>query len=393
LPASDVFTSNSSTSAEITPSEILPTLDFYTFPAGNADCLVLKTPGGRWGIVDCGLSNLNPKLRNPEKLWTTIDDLKNFLRERGVTRLAFVQLTHPEQDHYRGFYELLKDFDVDIFCTVLDTLARTKLEQLGELVDRKEQNNQLKTVEALPNTDIWAEPEYSFKLTTLTPSQKDIYAFALGASRLIKSYQPDFVNALEEDIKKGEGIKLGELITHLENTPNLKNSVPYNRLSIISLATFGQNRLLLGADAITATWRELAKTPMFSSEIAPKAAVFKYPHHGAKDGLPMDLTNNFLQQNARVTISSSGHGFTSPAYEVLSGLTLAGHAPYCTGRSSFCRGRPIGRTCTGLIKTSLTANGKVIVESSDKWREQIPVLCDPQQAIKSPDELVPKSNT
>jgi beta-lactamase superfamily II metal-dependent hydrolase len=99
----------------------LPTLDFYCWSAGDADCLLLKTPGGRWGVIDCGLTNPNPKLRNPEIIWTTINQVRDFLVGQGVKRLAFAQMSHPELDHAKGLHQLLQHFELEIFCALPET--------------------------------------------------------------------------------------------------------------------------------------------------------------------------------------------------------------------------------------------------------------------------------
>jgi hypothetical protein len=151
---------------------------------------------------------------------------------------------------------------------------------------------------------------------------------------------------------------------------------PYNRLSIITLATYGEARLLLGADAMTTSWRELTKTSAYSKPATPdyRAQAIKIPHHGANDGLPLELASVFLREGAVLVISSSGHGFVSPSGELLNGLTEKGYAPFCTGRSAWCPATIVGKSCFGLIHLILTKEGEK-VETEKPERARYPGMC------------------
>ena len=382
------------TSSSTTPGR----LELYCWPTGDNEALLIKTPGNRWGVIDCGLRNPNPKLRDPEKLWTTLNDLKEFLHVQGVKRLAFAQLSHPEKDHAKGLYELLREFELEIFFAVPGSLKRTMLGELNELIESRLRAGQTRLVEATPGKVMWEEAQHDFRLVGLGPSSRDIAAFTLAALRKIKttpnltqqSQNQSSLAEIEAKVKAGQPVDLSPIIERLETTGG---QLSYNRLSIITLGLYGPSRMLLGGDALAFSWRELSRSPLYNQP-APdptsglglgdlKARVFKVPHHGASDGLPLELTPTFVHRGAISLISSSGHGFSSPSKEILLGLTELERAPYCTGRSAWCPGQPIGRSCCGLIRVQLGADGTVDVHTQKRGRVTHPVMCLPTPPTKT----------
>jgi beta-lactamase superfamily II metal-dependent hydrolase len=83
-----------------------PRLEVHVLGANRGESVVLRLPGGGWGVVDCCAPS-------------SIDRQKNatlrFLQERAVTELEFLCLTHPHDDHYRGMSHLLEAFPVRCF--------------------------------------------------------------------------------------------------------------------------------------------------------------------------------------------------------------------------------------------------------------------------------------
>jgi hypothetical protein len=371
-----------------------PTLDFYCWPAGDADCLVLHTPGGAWGVIDCGLVTPNPALRNPEKIWSTTQDLKDFLRGRQISRLDFVVMTHPEADRAKGLLTLLSEFEFGVFGTTVGALRRAALKPLRELVTSRTasgRGDELVIIEA--GQELWQEAEHAFRLVALGPGKRDLQTFATVTQRLLKptsSAGKSQVSSQPQSQTSPELLtQVDEMVERLETEAEatLKGRPPYNRLSIILLGLYSGGRLLLGVDALATSWRELAKKlDRFGEGLEPadfRVQVFKVPHHGANDALPLELAPLFLSEGARTVISSSGHSFASPSREMLAGLTGLGSPPYCTGRSAWCPGRFVGRPCCGLVKIQLFRDGRPpLVEMEQPWREKQPVMCD-FEAIKA----------
>jgi beta-lactamase superfamily II metal-dependent hydrolase len=357
-----------------------PTFDLYLWPAGDCDCLLLKTPGGRWGLIDCGLSSLNPKLREQERVWAMVEDLKTFLAQHNITRLAFVQLSHPELDHAKGLYQVLKDMEFEVFCTVSGALNRNSLTKLKELVEDRVAEGRTRFLGAARGLSFWQEPEHRFELVALGPGQRDLTAFVVSLQRKLYGQSGGTTPVADPAKQVGPIIEDTEQRARPGSHPNESIKPSYNRLSIITLAQYGEARVLLGADALTFSWRDLAKSPNFAVPVSAnqsglRAQVIKLPHHGATDGLPLELAPVFLQEKAEALISSSGHGFSSPSSEVLEGFTIKGYQVYCTGRSAWCPELAVGRACTGLNLVTITPDGRVTIASEKQGRLTHPGKC------------------
>ncbi len=73
-------------------------LEILTMDVGQGDAIALRSPRGRWILVDAG----PPPSRSPGPVVAT-------LRRRGVTHLAALVLTHPDLDHIGGAPDVLAD--------------------------------------------------------------------------------------------------------------------------------------------------------------------------------------------------------------------------------------------------------------------------------------------
>ncbi len=82
-----------------------PDLEVHVLSVGQGDGIVLKTPGGRWYLIDCGPA------------WDGGDAgervILPFLRRQGVRRLHGLVVTHAHADHLGGATSLLKGMPVD----------------------------------------------------------------------------------------------------------------------------------------------------------------------------------------------------------------------------------------------------------------------------------------
>jgi len=79
-------------------------LEIYVIDVGQGDGVLLKTPEGKWHLVDAGVENAKQMTRKGAAnfvRWKFFEDL----REESV-RLENAVLTHPDADHYGGFLDL-----------------------------------------------------------------------------------------------------------------------------------------------------------------------------------------------------------------------------------------------------------------------------------------------
>jgi competence protein ComEC len=71
---------------------------------GQGDALALRSPGGRWIVVDAG-----PRA---QRFDAGARIVLPYLRRRGVGRIEALVLTHPDLDHIGGAEAIIRGFDV-----------------------------------------------------------------------------------------------------------------------------------------------------------------------------------------------------------------------------------------------------------------------------------------
>ena len=84
-------------------------VEFAFLDVGQGDAIGIRSPGGRWIMVDVG--------RRGRGFDAGRDVVVPFFRERGVTRLEALFLTHPDLDHIGGAESLMSALDVE---TIVD---------------------------------------------------------------------------------------------------------------------------------------------------------------------------------------------------------------------------------------------------------------------------------
>ena len=79
-------------------------LELVVLDVGQGDASLIRSPGGRWILVDAGPSGLGDDAGE--------QTVVPFLRGRGVSELEFMILTHPDMDHVGGASSVLEEMDV-----------------------------------------------------------------------------------------------------------------------------------------------------------------------------------------------------------------------------------------------------------------------------------------
>jgi len=81
------------------------TLELVVLDVGQGDAALLRSPGGRWVLVDAG-----PRTRTFD---AGVRAVLPYLRRRGVRSLEYLILTHPDMDHVGGAASILRQFPVE----------------------------------------------------------------------------------------------------------------------------------------------------------------------------------------------------------------------------------------------------------------------------------------
>lgn len=98
------------------------TLELLAVDVGQGDAIALRTPKGRWLLVDAGPPGEGAAQAHP---------VVRSLRSRGVRRLELLVLTHPDADHFGGATAVLESFDVG---RVVDPLLAAPKRSYAELL-------------------------------------------------------------------------------------------------------------------------------------------------------------------------------------------------------------------------------------------------------------------
>jgi len=101
-------------------------LTVHFLDVGQGDAAALRTPGGRWVVVDGG-----PRTPESDAGRRVVIP---FLRRRGASRLALVVATHGDADHLGGLPAVVRTFRPDVVLEPGEPLGRPLyLEFLGEV--------------------------------------------------------------------------------------------------------------------------------------------------------------------------------------------------------------------------------------------------------------------
>ena len=72
-------------------------VEVHLFACGHGDTILVGLPGPKWLLIDCYLPKHNG----------VYDNFLRFLEKKGISRLDWVILTHPDEDHFLGMKDLL----------------------------------------------------------------------------------------------------------------------------------------------------------------------------------------------------------------------------------------------------------------------------------------------
>jgi len=244
-------------------------LRLHIFGPGYGESVAIELPSGKWGVVDCCVSNRNP-------------GVLGFLKKRGVQKLEFFCLTHPHADHFTGAELLLDEYDGRIarvwkyggFSTK-DILARLHMLSMAT----HERN---KDPEAIRTADKFCKVMRAFvKLRKALPP--DCYRHAVAPLDLfadgevsIEAVRP--CAAMTEELQElvmNKRVSDGCLVFLDEEGHDLNN------LSVVLELKYGKTSVLLMGDAqgeFDAPGKALLPT------------VLKVPHHGSVNGLWANTT-------------------------------------------------------------------------------------------------------
>jgi beta-lactamase superfamily II metal-dependent hydrolase len=293
-------------------------IEVHVFGAKIGESMVVRLPGGVWGVVD----NYTPTLKSPES-----NPAVRLLRERGITRLDFLCLTHPHVDHYKGMSHLLEAYRPDrvwlfgsathrpLYSRVAEVLkAAAESKNVG--MDDSEHVDELVSILDRIQTD-YADsnrmPRLEVRRLQLEMpllelnSTPPVRITALGASggRALE-YERTLVRCFALDGKC--------LVDELPR-------VDHNMISGGLLIEYGESRIVLGGDIDTEAWQETMRT--FPSGRLNSSLV-KVSHHGSATGYCAGLWQQFSPGKTAIAVITPYSRQGLPSAEGLK--HISGHA-------------------------------------------------------------------
>lgn len=280
-----------------------PTLEVHVLGGSIGESIILKLPSGEWGVIDCYARSL----RDPSANATL-----SFLQKNGVKELAFLCLTHPHDDHFRGMSQVLASLRVRCFWR-FPTLSASHLKRLAQyfLVEAKKSGVRSERENAdefasILRTARTMNKRYPSERTELYPLQDDpdarckITAIA-PCGRQQDSYERLLLGCFAER-RVTRQLPVAE----------------HNLISIALMVEFGDCRIILGGDVEGGGWEEICN--VFPPGRLGATAV-KVAHHGSTNGWIEGLWSRFSADRQPIAIITPFRRFRLPQPETISHIS------------------------------------------------------------------------
>ena len=271
-------------------------IEVHVFGAKIGESIVLRWPGQVWGVVD----NYTPTLKRPES-----NPVVGFLKERGVTHLEFLCLTHPHDDHYKGMSHLLEAYRPDRVWLFGSSTHRHLYSKVAEVLQAAAESKHM-DADTSENVDelvrildhIQADYADSDRVPRL-----DVRRLQLGLPLLeCNSIPPVRITAL--GASGGRTLEYENTLVKcftadgrclVEELPR----VNHNMISGGVLIEYGKARIILGGDIDTEAWQETLRT------MPPErlnSSLVKASHHGSVTGYCPGLWQRFSPGRTAIAV-------------------------------------------------------------------------------------------
>jgi len=307
------------------------TLKIHVLNVGSGDSTVIEyidENNTLWAVIDCYKENESHE-----------SETLKFLKQKNVTEIYSICLTHPDLDHYNGLLELVDYFSDrgrNLTRFIAPILDHTKYKSIP---NSKREEQKLRALYSL--------------LSQLAEKDK-IHYDQFGYGQPIFFPYTDKVIALGPLVINTE--KYAKQIYEREKKRNIgekPSKVDKNLLSVI-IGIIGPKTLtILCSDAtshiIETTLKRFTGDRKKSNEITLFNFV-KVPHHGSAESNYPDLWSHYCIKNISVAGISAGPKYGHPHLEVVKNILESNVKVYCTNK-------------VGCIR-SITQNKSVAINES-----------------------------
>lgn len=273
-------------------------LEIFIIGGRLGESIVIRTPRGRFGVVDAYASDWNKGDANPAL---------SRLKELGARKLHFVALTHPHMDHFRGLPAIFAAYPgqveyfwrppwgtFDLFKAFLNEFhAQTTherktfvgrsiqiLRQLFNAADVDAKAKRLKT-KTLQN-----DSDAPYDGIMLHEAEHDFSIMCLGPSTGISSPYLEKLTA--------------KTIPPMIHKENPMWGGPHNEISSVLAIRYGAWIGVLGGDTEQASWKDIIQRRV---SLLNAARFFKVPHHGSDTGSFPELWDSVQSEKCEAVIT------------------------------------------------------------------------------------------
>ena len=296
------------------------------FDVGHGDSLLIQSPEGAIGIVDCCKRGSQIPVRD-------------FLSDKQVKQIEFIVLTHPHEDHYSGMLELLE------FCDK-NSIVIDKFYDLGlnpkslDLEFRSSQSSGYYS-DLMSRIFEW-DKQGRFHLHECPEGMPLMQESGFSISCLA----PD-----SRTIRKVVGRKLNEPESELNHF--------INHLSIVLLVSGPDGSALLLADSGISSQKHICGRYKFK-----KVGLFKISHHGSGLSYHHPLLKLSRDSKRAKAAISTGCRYGTPADEVMSNLSTLGIPTYSTNFPN--------NTSVQSIETDIPGVSRDLNDALFSWTQSVP---------------------
>ena len=272
---------------KIKPS--LQELELSVFGRGFGECIILSCGNNDFIVVD---SFVNPETNQPIAL--------DYIKAIGLQPSAIKQVivTHWHQDHIEGLVNMLEEIGNGV--TVI----------LNPIISKDRFNEYISVSVALRNEKV---REFT-KLCKYIKENKIKVLYAMQDKRLFSN---ELFGSAELIALSPQDDELSKYLNSIIlPEPGKPNSLPYmneNMFSIVLLAKYAHNGIILGSDLeisnIYNGWKAIVDNYTHSS---CKPSVIKVAHHGSENGYYDPLWKNIMDKEPISVVTAFNKGYKLP---------------------------------------------------------------------------------
>ncbi len=228
----------------------LPNKNFevISFDVGNADAFLLKSPDGKYFIIDTGKMGYNGRRSQADIL------ILKYLRDRGIKNIEGLIVTHFDADHAGGAEDLINYLKIKKVYVNSVNDKKHLAKNIYKAVNKKSYTT---LILAKDNTLIYQEPRFSLK-------------------------------------------------TYKANIPQHGKDSEANENSVITLAENEKISMLFTGDSGVNAFNQIKK------ELPQNITILKVGHHGAKNVLNKEMVSYLNPQVSVVSVGYNKYGHPHP---------------------------------------------------------------------------------